>query len=126
MGCSLITATLEFRLEWSKARARAARWSEEVTLLREEMRRVLAFLRWKSSNWLQNGDPHTVSLLTKCPHRLEGLRAYACRQANVFSNIHNHFLSVWKGLEVPREHLAEPIYPLDLDSDIMQLDGDDA
>ncbi|KAF9782642.1 hypothetical protein BJ322DRAFT_1022239 [Thelephora terrestris] len=107
------SATLEFRLEWSKARARAARWSKEVLLLREEMRRVLAFLRWKSNDWLRNGDPHTISPLTDCPYQLEGLRAYAYRQANVFGDIHDHFLSVWKGLELPREHLAEPIYSLD-------------
>jgi len=90
------------------------------------MRRVLAFLKWRSDGWLLKGYSQLISSLTGCPHQLEGLRAYACRQANVFSDIHNHFLSIWKGLELPREHLAEPIYPVDLTSDAMELDGDDA
>lgn len=95
-------------------------------LLREEMRRVLEFLKWKSWDWLRKGDRKLISSLTTCPYQLEGLRAYACRQADVFSNIHNHFLSIWKGLELPREHLTEPIYPIDLSVDAMELDGEDA
>ena len=88
------------------------------------MRRVLEFLKWKSKDWLRKGD-HATSSLTTCPFQLEGLRAYACRQADVFSNIHNHFFSVWKGLELPREYLTESIYPADLSLDAMELDGDD-
>jgi hypothetical protein len=116
---------LEFRLEWSKAFARAARWKEEVALLKEEMRRTLVFLKWRSDGWLQKGDLTIISPLTTCPHQLEGLRAYACRQANVFSDIHNYFLGIWKGLKLPSEHLAEPIHPTYLDSDVMEIDGDD-
>lgn len=95
-------------------------------LLREEMRRVLAFLEWKSNEWLRRGDDQAISSLTTCPHKLDGLRAYAHRQADIFTDIYNHFLGVWKGLELPREHLNEPIYPVDLSSDAMELDGDDA
>ena len=90
------------------------------------MRRVLAFLKWKSDKWLAQGNPQAIFSLTNCPHQLEGLRAYACWQAGVFSNIHDHFLGIWKGLELPREHLTEHIYPIDLNSDAMELDGDDA
>lgn len=90
------------------------------------MRRILAFLKWKSNGWLEKGDLQAASLLTNCPHQLEGLRAYAFRQANVFGDIHNHFLGIWKGLELPRGHLTEPLYPINLDSDLMELDGDDA
>ena len=121
-SCSLTAITPEFRLEWSKAYARRARWNEEVALLREEMRRVLAFLKWKSNVWLRKGESEFVSL-TRCPHQLEGLQAYACRQAGVFSNIHNHFLGIWKGLELPREYLTEPLYLVDFDPDPMELDG---
>jgi len=89
------------------------------------MVRVLAFLSWRSNNWLRKGHLQVVSSLTDCPYHLEGLRAYACRQANVFSDIRNYFLGIWKGLEPPREHLNEPVYPVDLTSDVMELDGDD-
>ena len=115
----------EFRLEWSKARARQLRWNEEVLLLREEMRRVLEFLKWRSDNWSQKGNFGVISPLTPCPYQLKGLHAYACRQAGVFLNIHDHFSGIWKGLELPRDHLTEPIYPADLNPDAMELDGDD-
>ncbi|KAG1721861.1 uncharacterized protein EDB91DRAFT_1210239 [Suillus paluster] len=39
------------RLEWCKARAHAHRWSEEVELLLEEMRRVIVFLKWQAAWW---------------------------------------------------------------------------
>jgi hypothetical protein len=39
------------RVEWCKGRARALRWTEEVQLLMEEMRRVLVFLEWKAAFW---------------------------------------------------------------------------
>ncbi|KAJ6478376.1 hypothetical protein C8R45DRAFT_934146 [Mycena sanguinolenta] len=38
------------RVEWSRAKARKERW-EEVQLLREEMKRVLQFLRWRGAWW---------------------------------------------------------------------------
>lgn len=90
------------------------------------MRRVLAYLGWKSGDWLQKGCPTAVSSLTSCPHRADGLRAYASRQAKVFSDIRNHFLGIWTGLELPREHLTEPVYPVDPNSDPMEVDGDDS
>ncbi|EIW81617.1 hypothetical protein CONPUDRAFT_73294 [Coniophora puteana RWD-64-598 SS2] len=39
------------RVEWLKARARAQRWEEEVDLLKEEMRRVRAFLEHRAQWW---------------------------------------------------------------------------
>jgi hypothetical protein len=95
-------------------------------LLKEEMRRVLTFLRWRSSDWLLKGDAQVTSSLTHCPYQLEGLHAYASRQASVFKAIHDHFLGIWTGLELPWEHLIEPIHPISLDSDAMQLDGGDS
>jgi hypothetical protein len=89
------------------------------------MRRVLESLKWKSKGWLQKGDAQTFLSLTSCPFQVEGLRAYASRQARIFSDLHNHFLAIWKGLELPREHLAEPFYPGDFSLDAMELDGDD-
>lgn len=35
------------RVEWAKAKARRDRWTEEVELLREKMRRVLQSLEWR-------------------------------------------------------------------------------
>lgn len=90
------------------------------------MRRVLAFLVWKSDDWHKKGDTKVISSLTDSLHRLEGLRAYAYRQACVFRDIHDNFLGIWKGFELPREHLTEPIPPTGRDQDAMELDGEDA
>ena len=103
-----------------------ARWDEEVSLLKEEMRRVLVFLQWKSNDWFQRGDAVDISSPTTCPYLAEGLLAYACRQAHVFRDIHNHFLGIWKGFELPREQLMEPACSVGLEWDTMELDGDDA
>ena len=88
------------------------------------MRRVLEFLKWKSKDWLQKGDHQVVSSLTTCPFQLEGLCAYACQQADVFRDIHGHFLGIWKGLELPREHLSESFNHADLGFEAMEVDGD--
>ena len=39
------------RVEWAKVMARAARWKEELLIVQEEIRRVLAYFAWKSK-WL--------------------------------------------------------------------------
>ncbi|KAJ7076280.1 hypothetical protein B0H15DRAFT_1006298 [Mycena belliarum] len=39
------------RIEWAKARAHAMRWTEEVDLLEEEMRRIVQFLAWRGDWW---------------------------------------------------------------------------
>ncbi|KAJ7023334.1 hypothetical protein C8F04DRAFT_1271538 [Mycena alexandri] len=62
------------RVEWSKAKARKERWEEEVELLREEMKRVLRFLRWQLAS---------------------GLQAYAARQAALHRDIARKFKTAW-------------------------------
>jgi hypothetical protein len=64
-------------VEWTKARARADRWKEELVLLEEEMRRVLEFCRWKAKWW-----ENRRAARTGVPGLLaEGLWAYATEQA---------------------------------------------
>ncbi|KAI9056786.1 hypothetical protein FKP32DRAFT_1615644 [Trametes sanguinea] len=45
--------TDSIRVEWLKARARSMRWEEECKLLPEEMRRVLATLKYEEAQWLR-------------------------------------------------------------------------
>ncbi|KAF7364230.1 hypothetical protein MSAN_01082600 [Mycena sanguinolenta] len=84
------------RIEWAKSRARAKRWAEEVDLLEEEMRRVLAFLRWRSGWWRgmvgQRGLP--------AGPQLEGETAYALRQAGIQADMADEFAKEWKDLAV--------------------------
>ncbi|KAJ6510913.1 hypothetical protein C8R45DRAFT_965557 [Mycena sanguinolenta] len=82
------------RIEWAKSRARAKRWAEEVDLLEEEMRRVLAFLRWRSGWW---GGMVGRRELPAGP-QLEGETAYALRQAGIQAEMADEFEREWKDL----------------------------
>jgi|SRR3984893_13162480 hypothetical protein len=70
------------------------RWDEEVRLLREEMRRVLAFLEWKASWWIEVGGKYAG---TDAIHA-EGLHAYSHRQASIQTVIRTGFEKQWQGV----------------------------
>ena len=76
-------------------------------------------MKWKSGCWAEKGNRMDVS---SCPYEDEGLCTYAFRQANVSSGIHDHFLGIWRGLELPPECSTEPASPVDPNSDAMELD----
>lgn len=78
----------ELMVEWCKSRARAQRWVEEVRLLDEEMRRVLAFCESMAVIWDGRRRPKETIPLTKTQERWaadkaweDGVCAYACKQA---------------------------------------------
>jgi hypothetical protein len=79
------------RVEWAKAQARADRWQEEVVLLKEEMRRVIAFLDWRSTWWCAQG-PCNTNIRNNIK---DGLIAYANRQADLMQNLAKSFAAVW-------------------------------
>lgn len=65
------------RVEWAKCKARAARWEEEIRILLEEMRRVIAFGEWKADWWDSQAERRAgVDMILK-----EGLGAYAAEHA---------------------------------------------
>jgi hypothetical protein len=78
-------------VEWTKSRARAARWSEEVTLVVEEMWRVLYFLEWKAAWWRSQGSHRD----TGHPELQEGLIAYSIKQAGIFEGLAIRFATLW-------------------------------
>ncbi|KAJ7099168.1 hypothetical protein C8R44DRAFT_747853 [Mycena epipterygia] len=86
--------TEALRIEWAKTRARAWRWTEEVDLVEEEMRRVLLFLDWKAAWWL--------TLIDECPVVVEdetmreGFKAYALRQSRMQRSLKSRFEGNWK------------------------------
>ncbi|KAG2029346.1 hypothetical protein BDR03DRAFT_936849 [Suillus americanus] len=63
------------------------RWEEEVLLLREEMRRVLAFFEWQAGWWDKQGT-----------QRQFGALAYAHRQATLHRRMSTHFRSLWEAV----------------------------
>jgi hypothetical protein len=80
------------RVEWSKAKARKERWEEEVDMLREEMKRVLRFLRWRSLWW----ETRRTTRQTDVSRELAaGLEAYAARQAALHREIARRFKTAW-------------------------------
>ncbi|KIK42376.1 hypothetical protein CY34DRAFT_83691, partial [Suillus luteus UH-Slu-Lm8-n1] len=88
------------RLEWCKARARVMRWKEEIELLREEMRRVLQFLRWHAHWWVNMAYLRALEGTER-----EGVIAYATRQANIRRDIAAKFELSWA------QHLTEICEP---------------
>jgi hypothetical protein len=79
-------------VEWSKAKVRKERWEEEVRLLREEMKRVLQFLRWRSSWWEERRGARRTGVSRELA---VGLDAYAARQAALHRDIARKFKLAW-------------------------------
>ena len=80
------------RVEWTTAYARLTRWTEEVELLQEEMRRVVAFLEWRSNLWLARADGRGENLTFDVQ---SGLSAYAQKQAAVHHDLAVSFTKFW-------------------------------
>jgi hypothetical protein len=100
------------QVEWAKSRARAARAVEEVLLLREEMRRVIEFLKWKSEWWVSRAEHQSED-----KGMAEGLHAYAHKQASLQNSLSQHFQLVWK----------TPLEDLSVDGSIVDgVDDDDS
>ena len=87
----MLTIYLGMHVEWAKAQARADRWQEEVVLLKEEMRRVIAFLDWRSTWWRDQGLRNTNIR----DDIKDGLITYANRQADLMRNLAKSFAAVW-------------------------------
>ncbi|KAF7971367.1 hypothetical protein HWV62_21322 [Athelia sp. TMB] len=82
------------RIEWCKARARGMRWTEEILLLVEEMRRVLAYHEWHADWWDVLAFAKTgLSLAAE-----EGYTAYAFRQASIRRTLRNDCHLLWRNV----------------------------
>ncbi|KAI5885767.1 uncharacterized protein SCHCODRAFT_01205560 [Schizophyllum commune H4-8] len=81
------------KVEYCKAYARVKRWSEEVPLLQEEMRRTLQSLEFEAARWegLATADERPGPLG-------EGARAYAYSQRDMYRRLHEHFEALWVDL----------------------------
>ncbi|KAJ7177592.1 hypothetical protein C8R46DRAFT_1212338 [Mycena filopes] len=80
------------RVEWSRAHARKTRWEEEVMLLREEMRRVMRYLRWQSTWWREHVGARVDDI---APEVAAGMRAYALQQADLHDRLAAFFQRKW-------------------------------
>ncbi|KAJ7450436.1 hypothetical protein FB451DRAFT_1566624 [Mycena latifolia] len=94
------------RVEWARAHARKERWTEEVMLLREEMRRVLRYLTWQSGWWRER-----AALRTELSAELAaGVRAYALKQAAWHQRLGGFFRTKWN---VPALVAAQQLVAVD-------------
>ncbi|KAJ7262384.1 hypothetical protein C8J57DRAFT_1183875 [Mycena rebaudengoi] len=113
------------RIEWARARARSLRWSEEVQLLEEEMRRVLQFLRWHAGWWREQiGLRPEIDAAQR-----EGETAYALRQASLKEALAARFEQKWVGVaELIRQGRAGDVVrdAIDGDNDDAEEDDGDA
>ena len=67
------------QVEWAKARARMIRWQEELLLVQEEMRRVIAYHEWRAGWWRERSSLRT----NEDPSISSGLSGYAHKQATI-------------------------------------------
>ncbi|KAF8122930.1 hypothetical protein K438DRAFT_1651868, partial [Mycena galopus ATCC 62051] len=111
----------DIRIEWTKARARAERWREELLLLEEEMRRVLEFCAWKARWWDQRVDSGRPGIN---PELAEGLRAYALEHAAQQRAWEVQWGKKWSAVreharDVMRDHIVdvEDLVPLEVELD---------
>jgi hypothetical protein len=80
------------RHEWMTCRARADRWKEELDLLQEEMRRVIAFLEWKSGLWKKRVGSRLGSVPADVQH---GVDSYAHKQASIYHELAVSLTNQW-------------------------------
>ncbi|TFY52492.1 hypothetical protein EVJ58_g9986, partial [Rhodofomes roseus] len=80
------------RIEWCKTRARAKRWQEDIELVREEMRRVLAYHKYKADEWESKAN---VRPALPDDYR-EGVSAYAHRQADIRTTMQSICEKAWR------------------------------
>ena len=80
------------RHEWMTCRARADRWQEESDLLQEEMRRVVAFLEWKSMWWSEKVGARLGSITADVQH---GINGYARKQASIYHKLAASLAHQW-------------------------------
>jgi len=75
-----------------KSKAHADRWNEEVQLVKEEMQRVLAFLKWKVFWWTEEGG----RVLEVRPDIADGICAYVAKQASIYHALARSFKMSWE------------------------------
>ena len=79
------------RVEWARFKARVDRWDEEVRLLEEEMRRIIAYFEYKAEWWRSQANRRTGVSVAMA----RALSVYAERQASTFDGLRLRCASLW-------------------------------
>jgi hypothetical protein len=102
-------------VEWAKVRARMLKWQEELLIMQEEMRQVIAYHMWKVAWWREMGSLRTNSDLTI----LSGLLGYAHRQAAIHSRMAEQCVLHW--LLHLKSRGIMPLWAVDYESLLSQV-----
>ena len=92
------------RSEWAQTRARMCRWKEELLIIQEEMRRVLAFFEWRSTWWLYQANLRSHVE----PSIRSGIVAYAHKQSSLCLKMAARCAGSW--LPVMKKHGIIPTW----------------
>lgn len=82
------------KVEWAKSHARAARYQEEIRIVKEEMNRTIRFLTWKADQWRRRGVAKQAKGVVQKAYA-DGLQAYAARQAAICEGQIARFQKIW-------------------------------
>ncbi|RDB18343.1 hypothetical protein Hypma_000426 [Hypsizygus marmoreus] len=108
-------------IEWCKSKARADRWSEEVQLLLEEMRRIAQFFESRAEQW-----DRRAQVVTAADEGIErGLHAYATQQAWQFRAMKARCQHVWRFVpQYVQIGLGIDVVPPELDTELDTIGED--
>ena len=85
--------SLAVHVEWCKAWAHSHRWTEDVSLLLEEMRRVVTSYEHKAAWWREHR--HGLGCIWPSVDHAEGAHAYVSEHAAVYKDLISHCRLVW-------------------------------
>ena len=108
------------QIEWAKSKAHAEQWNEEIKLLVEEMRCVIAYFAWKVQRWSIQRHRRADAQM----HIHDGAAAYAVKQtmgmARSFTmDWYPYLVSEGLPVEWPAEYIPvsqqQPLSDMDVD-----------
>lgn len=89
-GSDVVLST-DLRVEWADSYSRWRRWEEEILLVQEEMRRILAFQVSKANWWRERACQRADAADDVCA----GISAYAEKQAHLCLRFGRHCAKMW-------------------------------
>lgn len=101
----LIGPAAALRVEWAKSKARALRWWEEVVLLSEEMRRVIAYSQAKRLEWQSIAEQRSINEPGMDTMLREGIAAYAYEHAAMEERIAKDLEKKWEKTRLRAENV---------------------
>lgn len=90
----MLISAIALRVEWSKAKARAERWAEDISIVSTEMSRSLDHVRHEAATWRRLANdiaprPNLHSAVGDASAFAEGRRAYAFERSILYDDLGN-------------------------------------